>query len=239
MSALISMVRKDSVALVTDGAIYTNQGILIEVAEKVWRSDRLPLAISGRGDYDFLRRTAHSLLGLADNRSVDEFIAIVPGFLSVLSEGMKGTGGALEIVIAAISESRGAFHRGFVTHELDPSIPPFQLVELPRILAAGPALTVDELSAVGIDEQTINDAGEHVIELYGVQLMEACRRHRGHIHAADPNAATAYCIGGFCQLTVVSAEGCSTITLHTWPDIIGEPIDPLRHREKSFREAAE
>ena len=49
MSAFYSLCYPDRVELLTDGAIYLEDGTLTDIREKVFRSETVPMAITGRG----------------------------------------------------------------------------------------------------------------------------------------------------------------------------------------------
>lgn len=60
----------------------------------------------------------------------------------------------------------------------------------------------------------------------GLALMEAQRRME--LQAVLNPAWVGHYVGGFCQQTVVTAEGIFTRNLKTWPDRIGKVINPKR-----------
>ena len=46
-------------------------------------------------------------------------------------------------------------------------------------------------------------------------------------HAAHPDKPKLFGIGGHVDHTVVTMNGATTMRLHTWPDKVGEKIQPL------------
>jgi hypothetical protein len=52
---------------------------------------------------------------------------------------------------------------------------------------------------------------------------------------AKPDAPHVYGIGGHVDWTAITPDGCVTERLHTWPDVVGEKIEPERVK---MREAA-
>lgn len=53
----------------------------------------------------------------------------------------------------------------------------------------------------------------------------ACARHVACPMDRDPTVS-AFQVGGFAQVAMVTVEGCSTQIIHRWPDQVGEFIDP-------------
>lgn len=54
----------------------------------------------------------------------------------------------------------------------------------------------------------------------GLAIMEKQRNLRTW-SADEPDAGPISCVGGFCQHTIVSADGITTRAIHHWPDEIG------------------
>ena len=61
---------------------------------------------------------------------------------------------------------------------------------------------------------------------YGVPFFEVLRS-REMSHAAHPDKPKLFGIGGHVDHTVVTMNGATTMRLHTWPDKVGEKIQPL------------
>lgn len=56
--------------------------------------------------------------------------------------------------------------------------------------------------------------------------MAVMRRQKGP-NPAKPDLPEIYGIGGHCDLTTVTADGVAIERLRSWPDEIGQKIEPM------------
>lgn len=216
MSAFYYEIFPDRIELLTDAAFYSDDGTLMAIGRKVWTSEYLPLAVTGRGDREAVASVAAAVMAAASVMStVNDVINV---FEAMLAE-RKGSSPAehVEILIAGISETDGPAAFFVNTHGQD-GFDAWQLYRTPDAFGAGGELNEAEAGAIA--------AVGGGLDQIGVALMEALRRKRGR-NRSKPDAPEIYGIGGHVDFTLVSALGCTTETIHTWPDEVGKKIDPF------------
>ncbi|MBB4002647.1 hypothetical protein [Aurantimonas endophytica] len=220
MSAFHTAVYPDRVEMLTDGAVYRNDGTLIGIQEKVWRSSDIPLAITCRGDMRTAGVLIPSILRVASAGSFDLMIELLPDILARGKQRGVPAGRDFEIVIAGISETTGPFTAYLTSTKYQEGVDAWTLLNMGTDFGGGMALTESELAALG-------DIGpETSLEDIGVPLFEAMRRKKGP-NPCRPDLPSLFGIGGHVDWTVVDADGARTRRLHTWPDKVGEKIDPF------------
>lgn len=67
------------------------------------------------------------------------------------------------------------------------------------------------------------DAG---LSVFGYVVMDTMRRVSG-VNPVKPDLQAIYGIGGHIDLAVVNCAGTKVETVHVWPDVVGEKIDPF------------
>lgn len=225
MSAYFSLVYGDRIELLTDGAIYNDKGVLLGVAEKVYRSSRWPLAMTSRGVCFWNAFGQYlDIVGGAVS-SVDELICRLQCYLDHRRE--KGSPQAFEILIAAFVES-GPVNLYFSSDPLIEGVDPWIIHQVGPEFGGGPVFTVDDLKAEGISIASLSSG----LEESGADLMELMRKRKGG-NPSNPFLPDVYGIGGHVDLTVVRPDGVTSKRLRTWPDVIGQPIDPFAVHEAS------
>lgn len=220
MSAFFSVCYDDRIELLTDGAQYQDDGTLIAVCEKVYRSSRLPLAVTARGtlDFDVLRSFFDTLSSLS--ATVGDFIDQLQAQLDRRRD--LGSPDAFEVLIVAFVDDK-PINLYFSTHPIIDSVDPWAVYAMGPEFGGGPSFTLDELRGEGVSVESLS-AG---LEECGADLMELMRKRK----AGNPSNSLlpdVYGIGGHVDLTVVRPEGVTTKRLRTWPDVIGEKIDPFK-----------
>lgn len=221
MSAFYAMNYGDRIELLTDGAVYTDDGTLIGVAEKVARLSSIPAAMTSRGDVGAL--AAFRLYLESAGARAGTFDGAMALFAATL-EGLKHRRvPACEIVVAGISETAGPTIAYAATVAMHADFEPFALyaIEGPEF-GGGPAITLQDLRAAGLAPSDFAGglAGR------GADLFELMRRRKGP-NPAMPGLPEIHGIGGHVDLTTVRATGATTTRLRTWPDAIGAKIDPF------------
>ena len=234
MSAFVSVTYPDSVRLLTDGAIYTEDGTLRAVRRKVWASDALPLAITGRSNMmDAVGVLAMTILTMArvmPNRSFDGLIAGMGGeFLDAIRERGFPRDIEAEFLLAGWSESEGPVHyyfSSFVSDDYNPGVEPFTLIKGPPSLMAGAQIETifEDLASIGITQASMTRS--ETMRERGADIMETMRRRPGPNPVA-PTKPWVFGIGGQCDLTTITQERATIETLRRWPDRVGEKIDPF------------
>ncbi|RUW26944.1 hypothetical protein [Mesorhizobium sp. M4B.F.Ca.ET.013.02.1.1] len=221
--------------MMTDGAVYDRDHVLLTVKRKVTVSEKLPLAVAFRGNFAFAEVTSRQIIRAAEEVGFDRMLAALEGDLPNMPQEPR-----LEILIAGVSETAGPMHRMFTNWEARES----DRQKCSVLLDPGPmhfgfgsdgrAVTLDDF---GIPPPRQGETIQSWLSRYGVAIFEYFRRLPVPIDPFDVSTAREYLIGGICDMTVVKPSSVSTTLLHRWPDKIGERIDPFRDIEKT-REAA-
>jgi len=222
MSAFYLTVHDDAVQILTDGAVYTEDGTLLDIASKIRPIGDLPLAMTARGTLVPFDVLAPALDLVAGAGSVDGVMKYLETILAKPQRRRDLSTTAFQAVLVGISEQHGPFARMFASVDM-PGIEAFLLYDVAPESAGGPEVSIEELPFTGADYEA---AGVFALQRYGVAIMEAMRRKPGP-NPAMPDLPELYGIGGHVDLTVVHAGGVTTARLHEWPDRIGEKINPF------------
>lgn len=208
----------DRVEILSDGAEYLPDGTVVGIEDKVKIAPTLPLAIVGSGSVPVIDVLADLIFVAAKaTESVDGTLKILAESLAVIAaEGFAGDS-PVRMAIGAISETRGPIALFFSTFE-DGMAEPFKLHGRPFGFGQGEYPPPEEMVASGWS------AGAP-LAAYGAYLFEYMRV-RKRPNPAYPEAEPIYSIGGHLNLTIIRADGHETIRLVTWPDVVGETIDP-------------
>lgn len=221
MSAFIAVAYEDRVELLTDGAIIDDKtGALIDVKRKVWHSDIVPIAVTGRGG-GFGGVAAVCLAIIAAAEALGGFDPAMSWLIKALADRRDiGSLNAMEIVITGIAESRGPVVLYFNTEEgqtLDgETLEPWVLRDMDGSAAAPIPKDIDPSLIEGL-----------AFVVAGSMVMESMRKTL----ASDvfvPGSSEQYIVGGCIDHAVISTEGVEVTRVHIWPDVVGEPIDPFR-----------
>lgn len=232
MSAYYALAYEDRVEIATDGAIYEDDGTIIDLRYKAWHSDTLPLAWAGRGNSIMVD-------GVGLMLSAVSFMGSVDWALERFQEAIARNERLLEIpfdgVIGSISDAGVPQLHWFTTYDGFEGFNPLVLYEVGKEWAGAPQPHPSTLADYGFPERMATSTlGESAGDLF-----EALRATRMQ-HLAHPDQPWIYGVGGHVDLTTVRADGCTTERLRTWPqDVVGEKIDPAREgREPEWLKAA-
>lgn len=226
MTAFMLAPYADRVEILSDGAKYTADGIYLGSTCKVALSDDVPLAVIGSGVVSEIAALADIIMNAAEaTRSVDKTIALLRKALKTIARKPNFDTG-MRMAIGAISEKSGPVCFVFSTFS-DPAsdIAPFTLQEMPRPFAQGAAPTGEDMAGYGhlsISEGLEADAA----------FLFNCMRRQPLANPAAPGKESGHTIGGHLDFTVVRTEGYETRRLLTWPDVVGEKIDPTRRAQR-------
>lgn len=223
MSAFLAMAYEDRIQLLTDGsAIDWQTGKLRAVVEKVWRSSKQPLAVTGRGNWHSVEKLGKWTADLADELgSIDATIDTVGSMLKRLAH--KADIGLFDILITAWSETAGPKLLSFGSHDKSPGFPPFVLHDMGGNALGGPAPTREAIQAFA----TVPVTDPTFFDLHGAEVFDWMRRQPTEVNLYDPGDLTGYNIGGHAQLTTVTVKGATTKTLRTYDDQEGSRINPF------------
>ncbi|QJX04737.1 hypothetical protein [Rhizobium brockwellii] len=208
----------DRVEILSDGANYLPDGTVVDIREKVKTSPILPLAVVGSGSVPVIDVLSDMIFVAAKvTESVDDTLAILAESLSAIrAKGFAGDSPA-RMAIGAISETRGPLTLFFSTFE-DEAAAPFELHDRPFGFGQGEYPPPEEMVAAGWSHSA-------PLAEYGPFLFEYMRARKRQ-NPAYPDAELIYSIGGHLDLTVVRSDGYERRLLLTWPDVVGERIDP-------------
>lgn len=153
----------------------------------------------------------------------------VDGLRQNAGEAMTG-GDMVEILIACWSEASGPRHFVFRTDETFGNAA-YKLTEMQQAISGGPQIDTAALLAWlephGLTPanaiQKLDGKPSNLFPRYGAQIAEYWRRQ---IVTIPGDSRPRFLIGGHVDLTTITAAGCKIVTLQTWPDKIGEPINP-------------
>ncbi len=208
MTAVSLFVRPEAVYLLTDGAYYSPDGTVQHLASKVGIHEGLSLAFACSG----MVEPAHIAQALKDRGPFDQegFLALIPEAMRQIREenrrgnpaGEDGELNDLQLFVAMYSHERGRPEAWVCSSNqsyFGPRYQPFAMVSVIETSSPRTGLPF-------ADPDT--DA---------LRIIEAQRAH----YCADEGG---YFVGGFAELTTVSAVGISERRLVTWPDRVGERI---------------
>lgn len=226
MTLAYSSVQAGRVQILSDGAHYLADGTLTRIASKIHKSEVVPLVVVPIGNSEAGEKVADAIVDLTICRSFDMAIALASRVVAALAAVDVPKGADFGVIVAGISETRGPCH--FVAFSRSPSaaIPSFRLVypgtnEIGNIVA----LTSAEMLAVGLTPAKLKSAGPALLERFGLSLGELMRAKR-QTNFWAPDLPPQHIVGGMLELTTISAVGIETQTLATWPDVVGEKIQP-------------
>lgn len=215
----------DRVEILSDGALYSEDGTLLGTAEKVIPSGLVPLAVVGSGSTkDIAALSQVVLLAAAVTRSFDKTVDMLQSALAGIALSAKDDT-RLRFVVAGISEAHGPVAYVVSTFaEAGSTIPAFHLKRMPSIFAQGAYPTAEQYAAYFEASGRAIDVNRG-LERDGVFLIGAMREQKIP-NPTNPDAPPTHNIGAHVDLTVIRTDGVTSKRLHTWPDVIGQPITP-------------
>jgi hypothetical protein len=218
MSGFYTFAYQDRVELLVDGAVYTEDGVLIDIRQKVQVASKTPIAVTGRGSADAVSMMAWAITAKADLcGSFDKTIE----WLREKYGERSGTsvGAHHELVIVGISEEYGPSVWYVTTTSYVEGCEPWTVYNAGgELMGGGPV----DISVVGLGNE---DFAVGLRENGGI-LMELMRR-KAAPNPVKPYLPHLYGIGGHVDHVVVSATGNTVERIVEWPDVIGQKIDPF------------
>lgn len=211
MSAFYSFRYPDRVCILADAGVFNDDGRLAAIEGKVSHLRHLPIALTCRGNLEACQVMTRRLLAIAAN-SVDAWLRAARDVAT--SQRLIGPLDC-EILIACFSPRLGPAHFFVAFHDRHGAA--FEVQQQPVQFGCGPPIGLDDLPPGAADEVSSPTFPDR----YGVDIMSAMRRRP----AIVPGQAKAYrIVGGYLELTTVTAAGVTVRKLHDWNDKIGEPI---------------
>ncbi len=220
MSAYYAVAYPDRIEIATDGATYTDDGTIEALSQKVWRSDKLPIAFAGRGNSGMVRAVGAALDVLTPFGSVDW---LLEKFSESLSRNEHLREVPIDGVIGSISDDGKPQLHWFTTYDGFEGYAPLRLYDVGNEWAGGPTPHPATLADYGFPERMATST----LAESAADLFEAFRATRMQ-HLVHPDKPWIYGVGGHVDLTTVRPEGVSMERLRTWPkDQVGQKIEPL------------
>jgi hypothetical protein len=219
MSVYAAFCYPDRIEMLTDGALYTPDGVFRGHTHKVRKTTDVPAVITTRGYHSFGRECETVIDRAFDKtKSFDGGVSLIKEILPRLRRYENHPLG-VEMCIAGISESNGPMACFWCTEDDwadGAKLQAFTLYETKRGVVGGSIISARHHDS--ILEQVPTFAGEH-----GIRFVNGLRSDR----AQTPHGSMEYFIGGHLDHTTVTRDGVETKTIHTWNDRIGEKINPL------------
>lgn len=234
MSAFATLCRPEAGYLWTDGAIYDAETRLLQISRKAHPVEGMKLVVTGRGGSalptlfaEMLASECLTIDDLADDGEVitERFLEEHAGYIASLQEaGAK--------IDPQRKQATDLVAMGWSARQNRP------IVVLKTTWPEADGITFrvgDSFSAPAISAKAGRrlamrlGGGSSATEVeprsYGLALFDTMRKTPGD---AALGFAGVYAVGGHVLETIVTAEGVSQRVVETWPDKIGERIDPLR-----------
>lgn len=230
MSAFFCVTDNKAAVLVTDGAGYDDNGVIMTLCRKITLSKNVPFAVTTRGAHEIGLWYQQYLCELADKGGVQYALKIFEDILpSMQPDPDLGGMDFLHFHIAAFCDRDGPcqFSANNIPGGLAQGKEP-QYTMMPRkgIYGAGTPVTGDLLRSNGIGEIKPGEALSDFFIRHCGDIMEAMRQVPGTTVRPD-GSQIQFLVGGQVDLTVVTSEGATVTTVRTWPDRIGSKIEPF------------
>ena len=202
--------------LVTDGAMYDSDGVIHWIASKVVVADAARMAIGFLGTVD-QERIAAALQQRRDNFGHSQEVALQSLVPIAMDLRLENTARSPELeaqglngfaLVAVTWDALIGHPRGWIVQTEDA---PHQMAD-PWTLHETFGYTTPDVPT------PIDMACGHLSGIqHGLEVLEAQRRQPQHGQ---------HIVGGFGEVTTVTADGVRKVRLVDWPDKIGERITP-------------
>lgn len=225
MTMMITIIEKDRVHIIADGAGMMPDGTLGGRLVKLLPMPHLNLVVGCRGN-----GIGTTMVGLAlcgSGATFDEVKANAPRAMREL-HAAPGFPRDVEVFVAGWSEESGPSAWMIVTHTREPGVLPFEVTDLGRV-AIYPAPEIDspELLRAVYGPKPM----DHLTEIVMAVRSTPTPIHWGEKIAGVPSTVNGYAVGAFVQIATVMHTHISTACLLRFPaDEIGKPIDPGERR---------
>lgn len=209
MTALLAVPQENCIHLLSDGALYTPDGVMTAIGIKAFGLPKASAALAVRGPHHRGEILAKELGGFS---SFDGLVEDAPRALLIAANDEASEG---ETLIVGFSETRGP-EAWFCARDGQLSRSSWG-----DYFAAAPEPDRETFAEVGFVPWKGPDDFHPIRD--GVPLMEAFRQTRDRMGDVEM-----YGVGGFVAHTLIGAGSVTTEIIHIWPDVLGEPIDPTR-----------
>ena len=235
MAAINVIRQKQAVHIISDGAFCDASGIVREIGPSAFVLPHLPAALAIRGSSHFMPFLVHRLS--RECRSLDDLLSKIVSVALEVHISFPMTFGTLEhgtiepdfdLVVVGWSKARAgpasylvSSHDRVVARGLTSNA--WQLLELPAVLIA-PPIAEKQIAATGWSVPYSVESFRPDVD--GIALIKAQRLSRRELDDRSGVRGQAYAVGGFVQITSVSAHSVSSDVPYWWPDQVGRRIEP-------------
>lgn len=210
MTAFIALKYPDRVELMADGAVYAEDGTLMDIRTKIAKGRSMAIVTRGNATSGKLVADAIAIRSLAS--SFDETMEWLQETLSARSGQVPEFG--FEILICGISEVEGPIILYATTNAYMDGIPAWTL------------LNVGTNAFGGHDVPLVEADFEQGMFPAGVAALNLMRQSPG-VNPVKPDLPAVYGVGGHIDHAVVRADGVTLERVHEWPeDVVGQKIEP-------------
>jgi hypothetical protein len=230
MSAFIAAVGEHSAILITDGASYNNDGVVVSIGPKVTVGKVAPIAVTSRGNHVLGRKLQAAICDQADRLGAEYALAnFAREFPGMKADPAFGGADIIHIHIVAWLREFGPVQVSAhnCQHAFADGQEPLTVTFPVEHYIAGTPVDLAALQWAGVRARQADEDAVDFLATEGPKLMEAMRRAPARPVAGDSWDGDQYLVGGQCDVTTVSLWGAATETVRTWPDIVGRKIEPL------------
>ncbi|OSJ33180.1 hypothetical protein BSZ19_16175 [Bradyrhizobium japonicum] len=215
MSAANIIVASDGAHLVSDSLVWsTADQTITAICNKAILLPQVNAAATIRAEAFVVFQAVSLALSTMTASGFDEFKQTIGPTLMELNDRMAAMGAAspFEVSVAGISEQNGPSGFRITTLQGEGGhLEPWQIVEMPRGFSPCPCNT----DAQETEIRSALETAPRNLESHAIAALKTQRdiAKRDHLAGREP------CwVGGFAQLTTISAGGISTRIIHRWPD---------------------
>ncbi|EUB95579.1 hypothetical protein PMI07_002067 [Rhizobium sp. CF080] len=222
MSAVVSIETPTAVFIITDGAIYDADNILLDVRRKVTVSERVPAAVATRGNQGVGDYFAAKIIDAIERMGFDAAMIALADVLPQFADKDRMT--KFEATIAGISEEYGP-RRLVFRSDVDP-------LALEHDGVGSSCATSDAgLVEMGIRGRAPLEPWKGYIREIAIPIMQFYREAAVPGVKGETFAQPAHLVGGQVDFTIITRQGVTVETIHRWDDKLGERIAPFVKRQ--------
>ncbi|MBZ9984743.1 hypothetical protein LB521_26795 [Mesorhizobium sp. BR-1-1-8] len=229
MSAFIAAVGEHSAILITDGASYNDDGVVVAIGPKVTVGKVAPIAVTTRGSHVFGKMVQQAICDQADEFGVDYALAnFAREFPNLKADPAYGGVDIIHVHIVAWSLTHGPIQMSAhnCQHAFGDGQEPLTVTAPVGHYVAGNRIDPAGLRWAGVRSRMPDEDIVDFLSTEGVKIMEAMRLIRAMPVEGDSWEGDQYLIGGQCDVSTVSLWGAKTETVRTWSDAVGQKIVP-------------
>lgn len=237
MSAFIAAVGEHSAILITDGASYNKEGVVVSIGPKVTVGKVAPIAATSRGNHVLGRKLQAAICDQADRLGVEfAFANFAREFPRMKADPALEGADVIHVHIIAWSLAHGPIQLSAhnCQHAFGDGQEPLVVTSPAGHYMAGTPVDLASLEWLGMRARRSDEDLVDYLTTEGPKLMEAMRQAPARPVAGDGWDGDQYLVGGQCDVSVVSLWGAKSETVRVWPDAVGRKIVPAR----ALREAA-